>query len=490
MIKPALTIMGGRALGYAVLFVLPLILVRMFSQAEFGTYKQVFLLYGSILNLAQMGMSESLFYFLPGAGRDAGRYVCNSMLVLGGLGLLVAALFYSGGDTIAGWMNNPALAPLMPLLALFFFIMLASYVLEIVMTARHEYGTAAASYCLSDTTRVALIVIPVLIFQTLASVLYGVIIFAVIRLSATIWYCRKQFGALLRPNWKLLLTQAAYSLPFAFYVIFQTGQESLHQYVVSSLFDAATFAVYSVGCLKVPLVEIVSTSIINVMMVSMVQAIRDGRETAVIAMWNDTVRKLALVMFPLVALLLIVAHDLIVFLFTEAYVASIPVFMTWVVSILFAVIPIDGLLRVYAQMRYLLVINIVRMAVVAGGMYWFITGMGLVGAVLITMLGLAVGKVMGLAKMMTCWHTGVRHLLPWGDLLNIGAAAAAASLPALWIGSQMPGSPFVRLAVISSIYGGGYLVLSWTVGLIRKSEREFLIKWISRRLSFLPSTNP
>jgi O-antigen/teichoic acid export membrane protein len=490
MLKPAMTIMAGRTLGYVVLFFLPLILVRMFDQATFGTYKQLFLLYGSILNLAQVGMSESLFYFLPGSGQDGGRYVCNAILVLGGIGLLGGMLLFAGGDVIAGWMNNSALAPLMPLLAVFFLFMLASYVLEIVMTARHRYGTAAASYGLSDTARAVLIVAPVLLFHTLASVLYGAIVFAVIRLGTTLWYCRKEFGATLRPSWSLLVRQAAYSVPFAFYVLFQTGQETLHQYVVSSLFDAATFAVYSVGCLQVPLVEVLSVSVVNVMMVSMAQAMRDGRESVVIAMWHDTVRKLTLVFVPLVALLLIVAQDLIILLFTETYAASVPVFMAWSLAILFAAIPIDGLLRVYAQMRFLLVINIVRLAVVAGGMYWFVTGMGLVGAVLITVLALAIGKAMGLARIMTCWHVDFGRLLPWRELGGTVAVAAAASLPALWMASQIHASPFVRLAVISVIYGGGYLVLAWTVGLIRKSERELLSKWMARRLSPIPRTDP
>src|SRR5690606_12488732 len=115
MFRPALTIMAGRTVGYAVLFLLPLVLVRVFDQEQFGTYKQVFLLYGTILNLAQVGMSESLFYFLPGASQDAGRYVSNSLLVLGAVGLLLGAVFYGGADAIAHGMNNPALAPLMPL---------------------------------------------------------------------------------------------------------------------------------------------------------------------------------------------------------------------------------------------------------------------------------------------------------------------------------------------------------------------------------------
>ena len=111
--------MAGRTLGYAVLFLVPIILVRLFNQEEFGTYNSV-LLYGTILNLAQVGMSESLFYFIPGSSEEASRYVCNSILVLGGIGLLTGGLCNLGGDVIAQYLNNSALSPLMPLLAAYF----------------------------------------------------------------------------------------------------------------------------------------------------------------------------------------------------------------------------------------------------------------------------------------------------------------------------------------------------------------------------------
>lgn len=478
MLKPALTLMAGRTLGYAVLFLVPIILVRLFSQEEFGTYKQVFLLYGTILNLAQVGMSESLFYFIPGSSEDAGRYVCNSILVLGGIGLLTGGLLYLGGDVIAQYLNNTALSPLMPLLAAYFFLMLASYVLEIVMTARHQYSYAAAAYGLSDIARAALLVMPALVFQTVASVLYGAIVHAVIRLGATIWYSVKQFGAGLRPDRSVLLRQLAYSLPFALYVLFQTGQESLHLFVVSSWFDATTFAIYSVGCLQIPLAEVVSMSVVNVMMVGMVQAIRDGREAAVVPMWHDTVRKLALMFFPFAALLLITARDLIIFLFTDAYAASVPIFRTWSLVVLLSAVPMDGLLRVYAQTPFLLVINVVKFILVAGAIYWFVSGLGLIGPVVITLLALAAGKAIGLARMMVCGHLNGGNVLPWRSLLEIGFVAGAASLPAWWITAQVSAPPVARLAMTAVTYGVVYVGLALLCGVIRKNEQDRVLRWI------------
>jgi O-antigen/teichoic acid export membrane protein len=404
--------------------------------------------------------------------------VCNSILVLGGIGLLTGALLYLGGDFIAHSMNNAALEPLMPLLAVFFLLMLASYVMEIVMTARHQYAYAAASYGLSDVARAALVVLPAVVFQTVASVLYGAIVHAVLRLGTTLWYCRKQFGAGLRPDRSLLMRQIAYSLPFALYVLFHTGQESLHLFVVSSWFDAMTFAVYSVGCLQLPLAEVVSASVVNVMMVGMVQAIREGREAAVVPMWHDTVRKLALIFFPFVAILLITAHDLIIFLFTDAYAASVPIFRIWSLIVLFSAIPMDGLLRVYAQTPFLLYINVVKLVLVAGTIYWFVAGWGLTGAVVITLLALAAGKTIGLVRMMHCGLLNPGNVLPWRSLVEIGLVAGAASLPAWWITEQVSAPHVGRLAVATLTYGAVYLSLALMWGVIRKNEQDRVLRWL------------
>src|SRR6476659_2203724 len=82
MLKPALLIIAGRIAGFVAAFVTPLILVRIFDLETFGTYKQWFLLYITLLPITQIGMSESLLFFLPKADGLAGRYVMNSVLFL------------------------------------------------------------------------------------------------------------------------------------------------------------------------------------------------------------------------------------------------------------------------------------------------------------------------------------------------------------------------------------------------------------------------
>ncbi len=305
MLKPALLIIAGRIAGFVAAFVTPLILVRMFDLETFGTYKQWFLLYITLLTITQIGMSESLLFFLPKADGQAGRYVMNSVLFLTAMGTVAAALLVLNAEAIARWMSNPALEPLIPFLALYLLLMQASIGLETVMTARSAYRSAAVAYAVTDVTRVLFLIVPVLIAPSLRSLLYGAVAFAVLRFLYTAHYFWRTFRGSFRPDAVCFTQQLAYALPFALAVVASIAQENLHQYAVSGLFEAATFAVYSVGCLQIPLVDLVATTVCNVMMVGMSTAIHSGRESQVIDLWHDTVRKLAIVFFPLGALLLI-----------------------------------------------------------------------------------------------------------------------------------------------------------------------------------------
>ena len=476
--KPAMTLMTGRIVGFAVAFCLPLVLVRVFDQAEFGTYKQLFLIYGTLLGIAQLGMAESLYYFLPNASRNGGRYVLNATLVLAITGCLCWGVLAGAGTTISSWMGNRQLAPLLPFLGVFLLLTLPAAALEITMTARQRYPLASWSYALSDLAKTAFYLLPVLVLPTLEALLLGAIAFALLRFGAAWWYFQDEFDGSWRPDLGMLRQQLGYALPFQMAVLVEIVQANFHQYAVSYLFDAATFAIYAVGCLQIPLLDIVMTSTSNVMMVQMAEAIRERRGHAVVALWHDTTRKMALIFFPLVGLLLVNARELIVLLFTENYLASTPIFMVSCLFILLAVFQIDGVLRVYAQTRFLIVLNVTRLLVIAAFFQWFLSTWHLVGAVLITVLAVAIGKGLGLARMKRLMEVGLTDLLPWKSLAAIGGVAVVAGLLALVVKSDT-GLPTLPLLVTTSIvYTASYLALAIGFRVLRDTELAVITDWL------------
>jgi O-antigen/teichoic acid export membrane protein len=468
--KPALTLMSGRIAAFAITFVTPVILVRVFTQSEFGTYKQLLLMTYTLFFIAQCGLAESLFYFLPKNPDNAGRYALNSlaMLFISGIACTVGLLV--NPDAIASWMSNRALARYMPMIAAYLAFMLMGTVLEITMISLKRYKLAAATYVATDLFRAFFLVIPALITRSLMWALIASVVFLFVRVCAICGYFRWEFGDGLRLDRALLKEQCAYALPFTLSVIVQVIQQNYHQYAVAFHFDAATFAIYSVGCLQIPLVDFMATPASNVMMVRMTEQQRESGVQRLLPIWHDTTHKLALLFFPFVGLLIVNAYPLITLLFTAAYAASVPIFMVWCLSILLAAFQTDGVLRVFAEMRSLFIINVVRLVLVLLMMGWFLSNFKLMGAVLITLVGMLLAKIMALVRIRKVLETSFSELLPWRNLGGILLAAMAAALPAIVLNSKLDIPVLVLMPLSGIAYMGTYSALVLAFGLLGKDE--------------------
>jgi O-antigen/teichoic acid export membrane protein len=450
--------MSGRMVAFAATLLLPVVLARVLTQAEFGTYKQLFLLYATLYYIAQFGIAESLFYFLPSASAMAGRYLANAMACLTATGVVCLVFLDGAAGALAGWLNNPAIAEHTTLVGVFLLLMLISSVLEITMVTRGRYLLASATYGISDVSRALFLAAPAAFFRRVDAVLIGAIVFAAARLVVTLTYLIRTFRADIRPERLALARQLRYTVPFGLATMMEICQANLHLFAVSYYVDAATFAIYAVGCLQVPIVDLVATSAGNVMMVRMTDDRRGGAAINSLAIWHDTVRHLALVLVPLVALLLITARPLIVLLFTEQYAAAAPIFMIWSLAILPAVFMTDAALRVYARTRVLLLLNGVRLALIAALIPFAITAFGLIGAVLLTVGATALTKALGLAQVARAMRVTPGVLIPWGTIGATTGASAIAAMVAYGALSTIALPAFGALAVTSTVFGAVYLV--------------------------------
>src|SRR5256885_13293317 len=96
ILRQAGPLMLGRGGATVLGFALPLILTRLLPQAEFGTYKQVWLVVTTGYYMLQLGLAQSLYYFIP---RKDGReqvWLTQTTISLTTLGGLCALALYAG----------------------------------------------------------------------------------------------------------------------------------------------------------------------------------------------------------------------------------------------------------------------------------------------------------------------------------------------------------------------------------------------------------
>ena len=453
----------GRAPGVAIAFAIPLVLARTFDQAEFGTYKQLFLIYATLFGLAQLGMAESLYYFVPREASKAGRHAANAITALAAIGLACVAVLFALRARVADWLSNPALAPHLVPLGWFLALMLTSAVFEIVLISRKKPAVAAWAYALSDIARAACFVIPAALAYGLRGVMLGAVLFAATRVVVTALSLWREFGSELRIDVRVLAMQLAYALPFALAVGIEVLHINWHQYAVAAHVDAATFAVYAVGCLQVPVVDLIVTSAANVMMVEMAAA-KERNLAAARRLWHDTVARLGFMIFPLAAFLIVMAREIITLLFTSAYAGSVPIFMLWSLTMLTSVLVVDSVLRVFAQTKYLVAQNVAQLLIVAALVGPFLGIFGLGGAVLATFAAALSVRAAAVVRISRLMGMPLSEALPWRRMATAALCAVIAAVPTFAVarGAQLP--PLAALPLAGIIYTAVYALLYYAVG--------------------------
>src|SRR5207253_1466643 len=119
--------------------------------------------------------------------------------------------------------------------------------------------------------------------------------------------------------------QLGYSLPLGAAAILSMAQLDLHNYFVARSFDAATFAIYAVGCFQLPFLQIVAESVGGVMIPAVGRLQLEGERREIVELLARMVRMLAALYFPLYACLLVVGREFVTVLFTESYRGSWPI---------------------------------------------------------------------------------------------------------------------------------------------------------------------
>lgn len=464
--RAALLLVVGRGMGSVLTLAIPMVLARMFDPHAFGTYKQVMLVYTTVLLMAPFGVAESLFYFVPQDSRRAGARVANAIVFLVAAGLLVFGGLSLAGGPLSRWLGNPELAGHASTLGLFAGLSLGSTVLEILLISRGRYASAAASYALSDLARSAAFIVPILLVGGLEALLWGGVAFAALRLGTVLAVGLHAFGGGFRPETELVRSQLAYAIPFGAAAALAIAQSSYHHYAVAHAFDAAAFAVYSVGCLQIPMIDLVAGSAGNVLMVRMGESREDPGASR--ALWRAATAKLTSILVPLVGWLLLAAPALIEILYTSLYHDSVPVFRIWCLTTVLAAFQVDAVLRVQGRTRFLFVMYAVRLGLVAVAIGPLIRALSLPGAALATVMADSVVKGWALVKVSRLLGLTLRTALPWRQVARVGGATAAALASGLvaarvFVPDSHSGS-VAALAVGSAAYGAVFLFVTWVLG--------------------------
>ena len=481
-------LIAARLASACLTLAIPLVLARTMPQAEYGTYKLIFLLALTAASILPCGITQSLYFFVPRAKEPRAYFgqTLGFMLVAGALGGLA---FWASGPALASALSTPGLLAHRFELAIYCGLLVAASPLETSITSQGRTRAAAVVCLVSDGLRAAALVLPALAGRGLHGMMAAMVGWAAMRL-VLVWafLFASRPGALF--SLRLFRKQLAYALPFGMAILLAIPQQYAHQFIVAHAVGPSLFAIYAVGCFELPFVELFYTPTGEVLMVELGELERAGRRGESAAAFRGAVDRLAALILPPLAFFFAVAPAFITAAFGARFAASAPIFRICLLTMPLGVFPLDAALRGRGETRHILASYAVK-ALVSIPLVWLaVERYGLRGAAVSYVASEMAGRAFLAARLPRALSSPteglrLRDLIP--DRLFrtciVSAVLAALGAGALHLCSDLDiaaihstlGRRILPLGLASLAFGLGYLVHLFGMGTSAKGPLRVLL---------------
>jgi O-antigen/teichoic acid export membrane protein len=467
ILRRASPLMLARLGVAAVTFAIPMVLARLLLPASYGTFKQAWLLSNTLYLVLPLGLTQGLVYFIPREPQKERAWITHTVLLTAALGALAAVLLLTCGPLVARLFHNGELAWVMPSVAAFTAFRLAGSAFDLAWMAQGRIKASAVVRLASEAFYTACLLAGALWTHSVAGAFIGMVAGTGAKMVAC-WM------ALLGPGLQIsmpdLRRQLAYSLPFGAAFALVIPQQQFHSYLVSASVTAAAFAVYSVGCFQLPIVDMLYTPVSEILQLGIAEHDARGDHAGVLPLFREAVARLSLVFVPVMVLLMIVAPVLIEFLFTSRYLAATPIFRLALLSIPMWALPLDGVMRARAQNRFMFRISVLKLVLTLPLAWFGLEAFGPIGALGGWMCAEETCRMLLLRRAAQLFDTSIFHALP-KELWRQVAAALVAAVPGAMVLHFARGPLFVQLAICGLAFGGAYLAALWLPDFLRSAKK-------------------
>lgn len=358
----SLILVVSQGLTQSVTIVLGVILVRLIAVETFGTYRQALLVLMFLSGVMSLQLQSSFYYFLPRQSlEDRRALLLQTILISLSTALVMFVVMFFCAGQISGLLSNPELAPFIRILAFYAFVDRLLVLTPHFMISLDRPIRGAAYSLLAAVSRIASVVIIFAAGYGISTVLWGMVaVGSTLAVAGCVDMARLCPAGAWRLNVGLVAEQWRYSWPLWATAISGILNYQFDKLLISGYFDPATYAVYSVGAIELPVVMLITTSVSTAVMPNLVSLAKEGKRVETLHVWQEAARKCSLVIFPCFVFFLVVSNDFIRLLYSDAYAKA-----AWPFAIYLFVLPVR--VTIYsAMLRALGRTRVIAVAAVSG----------------------------------------------------------------------------------------------------------------------------
>ncbi len=382
MLDRSLIIFVSKLIGYGIRLILPVILVRLLTVAEFGAYRQFFLLEIYVVTLFQFGINQALYYFVPRDERNAGAYFLNSLMLNT---LIFTTAFAAIGlvrQPLSAWLNMAILDSAFWYLAVYTVIYVLTGSCDCYLTARKQVKAVATLEIAGQVAASGMAIAAALYYQDLNRIILAMAVARGVQLLTMLAFIQLRLQGFAAERYlEELWPQVRYGLVLGIAGTILTMQYRLHQLFISRYYGTEMFAIYSVGCTEIPILQMFSQSVAVVTLGRFAQMEKHDDWVGIRRLWTRVLTSLYALAIPVVIVLMAISEPLVRIMFTEAYIDAVPIFRVNTLIKLNLIFNATLVLRAMNRNSVTLWVNLVALIVTPFALYIGMMVAGMTGVI-------------------------------------------------------------------------------------------------------------
>lgn len=479
--EKTLLLVTQRTLGRFLAIITTALLVRLFTEELYGTYRQLTMIGSLCLVFCGFALPGSLMYFIPNATTLAEKrhFTGQTVVLLGVAGVLVLVGLMAGAGWLSTRFNNPHLTTALRVYALWIGCSVAAQYFVQLMYALERIGPAIVYNLLgTQIAQIGLLAAAFYFRLGLLPYLWCLVgleaIKAVVALIVT-W--RFLGGLAWQPSREMLGRQLGYSAPLAVAQAVNRLSYDIDLLVVSSTYAMQEFAFYAVGAFELPLVSILRKTSATISKPRLVKLYREQRVEEVLGLFREVVRKISVIAMPCFVFLFVMAESFIRVLYTDAYLPSVPIFRVYLLLIPLSCAAFNTLIQTTGRTRPVMVLSVLYIVLSIPLNFVFIQWFGLIGPAIATVLckmGLATAQLRVVTQR---YQRPLRDIYPFMQVGTILIVSAMVIVPVALVTRLIP-NPLAQLVAAVSLGVPVCVIVFWRCRILRDADLAPLRKWL------------
>lgn len=485
--KNTALIAGFRVFSGVFGFIIPLYLSRHISIEDYGTYKALMLLQSTSMFILPLGIDSALLYYLQKDKKAHHIYSLNIIGLTLITGLCFVSIFLLANQQISGLLNIEEIGNLKESFSLFLMTSLMTNHIYIYFIFKEKIKTAICIELISQVSKTFLIVFGFYAFNRLDKVFWLLGIFFGLELIAILTYhfiglsksAEKDHG-------RRFIDQMRHGLPvglsnLALYI------SDLDKLIISALFGAKSFAIYSSGCFKLPFTNSIDSTLLDMMGMSMVKAYESNKIEQIKKLWRNCSRQILSIQIPIGVFFCIFSKAAITLIFSKRYIESAAVFSIFILTQSLNCSQPDMLFRAMNETKKLMQLQTIYVVssfiAVAVGAYTHGPLGAIIGKFLVN-AGVLILKISWFKKRL---NIPLNELYDWRPIMQILSISVCGALIADALSTIWAKDSFTKISIGGLTYLCFIYLTAFRMNGLRSTDKDFLEALLAKQYQKIKS---